>query len=204
MPESAERLTAIRRLLGETAGADPEPRRIIIMTTRAHNDGTFQRLTFFWAALAIVLLTATTALSEEVRSTHGDWQVRCESPPGAQTEQCYLMQSVTAEDREEVGLVVYAIRLADGEGSLLRIVAPLGVLLPTNLGLRIDEEDIGNVPFMRCLPNGCIADADLDSELIGQLSDGEEALFIVFQTPEEGIGIPMSLAGFAEGYEALP
>ena len=30
------------------------------------------------------------------------------------------------------------------------------------------------------------------------------AMFIIFQTPEEGIGFPMSLAGFGEGYDKLP
>src|SRR5262249_55733338 len=34
-----------------------------------------------------------------VRSTHGDWQIRCDTPPGAQAEQCALIQSVVAEDR---------------------------------------------------------------------------------------------------------
>ena len=174
------------------------------MTTEWRRAGSAQWLLAFSAALLLLLLAGASSSADELRSTHGDWQVRCETPPGAQSEQCYLTQSVTAEDREEVGLVVYAIKLADGDGSLLRIVAPLGVLLPTNLGLRVDDEDVGNVPFMRCLPNGCIADADLDDELIARLSEGEEALLIIFQTPEEGIGIPLSLAGFADGYEALP
>ena len=31
-----------------------------------------------------------------VKSVHGDWQIRCDTPPGAQGEQCALMQSVTA------------------------------------------------------------------------------------------------------------
>ena len=29
------------------------------------------------------------------------------------------------------------------------------------------------------------------------------ATFIIFQTPEEGIGIPMSLKGFGEGFDKL-
>ena len=37
-----------------------------------------------------------------------------------------------------------------------------------------------------------------------QLETGKTATFIIFQTPEEGIGIPISLNGFADGYEALP
>ncbi len=36
------------------------------------------------------------------------------------------------------------------------------------------------------------------------LRNGEAATFIVFQTPEEGIGIPVELDGFAEGFDALP
>ena len=42
----------------------------------------------------------------------------------------------------------------------------------------------------------------------GQAADGAEggqtATFIIFQTPEEGIGIPISLNGFGPGYDALP
>ncbi len=29
-------------------------------------------------------------------------------------------------------------------------------------------------------------------------------MFIIFQTPEEGIGVPISLDGFSEGFDALP
>ncbi|MBU2106659.1 MAG: invasion associated locus B family protein, partial [Alphaproteobacteria bacterium] len=31
-----------------------------------------------------------------------------------------------------------------------------------------------------------------------------EATFIVFATPEEGIGIPVDLTGFGEAFAALP
>ena len=44
-----------------------------------------------------------------VRSTHGDWQMRCETPPGARTEQCALVQNVAAEDRPNVTLLVIAL-----------------------------------------------------------------------------------------------
>ena len=48
-----------------------------------------------------------------VRSVHGDWQIRCDTPPGAQTEQCVLIQSVTAEDRPNIGLTVSILKTAD-------------------------------------------------------------------------------------------
>ena len=44
----------------------------------------------------------------------------------------------------------------------------------------------------------------MDDKLIEQLSAGQTATFVIFQTPEEGVGIPMPLSGFKEGYDKLP
>jgi invasion protein IalB len=139
-----------------------------------------------------------------VKSVHGDWQIRCDTPPGAQGEQCALMQSVTAEDRPNVGLTVIVLKTSDQKSRLMRVVAPLGVLLPSGLGLKIDNVDVGRAGFVRCLPNGCIAEVVMDDKLIGQMRNGQTSTFIIFQTPEEGIGFPMSLKGFGEGYDQLP
>jgi invasion protein IalB len=157
--------------------------------------------------LLLVLASAPTqraAAQGAVRSVHKDWQIRCDTPPGAKSEQCALIQSVTAEDRANVGLTVIVLKTADQKSRLMRVVAPLGVLLPSGLGLKIDQADIGRAGFVRCLPNGCIAEVVMDDTLIGKLRNGKTATFIIFQTPEEGIGFPMSLAGFGEGYDKLP
>ncbi len=139
-----------------------------------------------------------------VKSVHGDWQIRCDTPPGAKTEQCALIQSVTAEDRPNVGLTVIVLKTADQKGRLMRVLAPLGVLLPSGLGLKIDNNDVGRAGFVRCLPNGCVAEVMMDDNLLNTLRSGQGATFIIFQTPEEGIGIPMGLKGFGEGFDKLP
>jgi invasion protein IalB len=54
------------------------------------------------------------------------------------------------------------------------------------------------------MPSGCIAEVVMDDDLLRKLSGGQQATFIVFQTPEEGIGIPVSLNGFGKAYESLP
>jgi invasion protein IalB len=155
----------------------------------------------------VMLLVATTervAAQGAVKSVHSDWQVRCDTPPGAQGEQCALIQSVTAEDRANVGLTVIVLKTADQKSQLMRVVAPVGVLLPSGLSLKIDQVDVGKVGFVRCLPNGCIAEVVMDDNLVKQLRAGTTATFIIFQTPEEGIGFPMSLEGFGEGFDKLP
>lgn len=159
-------------------------------------------------AAAMIALAAgfasPAAAQGAVKSVHGDWQIRCDTPPGAQGEQCALIQSVTAEDRANVGLTVIVLKTADQKSRLMRVVAPLGVLLPSGLGLKVDNTDVGRAGFVRCLPNGCVAEVVMDDNLIKQLRNGKTATFIIFQTPEEGIGFPMSLKGFGEGYDKLP
>jgi invasion protein IalB len=156
-------------------------------------------------ALALLLGLAGAANAQgAVRSVHGDWQIRCDTPPGAQGEQCALIQSVVAEDRSNAGLTVIVLKTADQKSKLMRVVAPLGVLLPSGLGLKLDNVDVGKAGFVRCLPNGCVAEVVMDDKLLGQLRSAKTATFIIFETPEEGIGFPLSLNGLGEGYDKLP
>ncbi len=156
------------------------------------------------AVAALVAVTGAGFGQGVVRAQYGDWQMSCDTPPGASFEQCAIIQNVMAEDQPNVGLSVIVLRTADREARLLRVLAPLGVLLPNGLGLNVDGKDMGRVAFVRCLPNGCVAEVVLDDSLIDTLSNGKDAIFVVFKTPEEGIGIPVSLNGFKDGFAQLP
>ncbi len=167
----------------------------------------------FRSSATAVFLAAATALAfpayaqqqtGTVKSTHGAWSIICDTPAGATAEQCAMMQNVVAEDRPEIGLSVVVLRTADNKAEILRVLAPLGVLLPNGLGLNVDGKDIGRAYFVRCFADGCYAEVILEKPLLDTLKSGKAATFIVFQTPEEGIGIPVDLAGFNEGFSALP
>jgi invasion protein IalB len=163
------------------------------------------RFAAVWSAVAGLFAVGLAAHAQGVvKNTFGDWQLRCETPAGAQNEQCALVQNVAAEDRPNITLLVIVLKTADGKSRLLRVVAPLGVLLPAGLGLKIDQTDVGRAGFVRCLTTGCVAEVVMEDTLIGQLKGGKTATFIVFQTPEEGIGIPVSLNGFGPGFDKLP
>jgi invasion protein IalB len=166
------------------------------------------RATALAAALAALVAAGAPALAQNqtgtVRSEHGAWSIICDTPAGATAEQCAMMQNVVAEDRPEVGLSVVVLRTADNQAEILRVLAPLGVLLPNGLGLNVDGKDIGRAYFVRCFQDGCYAEVILENPLLETLKTGTSATFIVFQTPEEGIGIPVELEGFGEGFEALP
>ena len=163
-----------------------------------------RRLALAAAAIATILTGGGVAQAQgNVRKTFDDWQLRCETPAGAKAEQCALVQYVAAEDRPNLSLVVIVLKLADNRGYLMRVQAPLGILLPYGLGLKIDQTDIGRASFVRCITPGCLAEVVMDEGLIKSLRGGSQATFIVFQTPEEGVGIPVSTKGFGPGFDAL-
>lgn len=165
-------------------------------------------LLFILTLLAVSCgLSATVAAVDApegtVKAQHGDWQIVCKDPPpGAKTGVCALVQSVTAEDRNNIGLTVYFQKFSNGT-RVLRVFAPLGVLLPPGLGLKIDDKDVGHAPFLRCHNFACYAQVVVEDPLIEQLKTGKTAIFIIFQTEEAGIGIPISLSGFADALAEL-
>ena len=176
------------------------------------NGNCMSRYVFKSSVLAACLLALAACLGGTVaacaqgvvKSKHGDWELRCETPPGAQREQCALIQSVAAEDKPNINLVVIVLKTADNKSRLLRVIAPLGVLLPSGLGLNMDGQDIGRAGFVRCLLSGCVAEVVMEDKLLEQLKGGKTATFVIFQTPEEGVGIPLNLNGFKDGFEKLP
>jgi invasion protein IalB len=197
--------------MGSTRMGPSMDRMMDLARTDANDSRRRRRIARALATLSLLLGLTTAIAAPElahaqgaVRSVHGDWQIRCDTPPGAQSEQCALIQSVVAEDRSNAGLTVIMLKTADQKSRLMRVVAPLGVLLPSGLGLKLDNQDVGRAGFVRCLPNGCVAEVVMDDKLLNQLKTAKTATFIIFETPEEGIGFPLSLNGLGEGYDKLP
>lgn len=161
-----------------------------------------------WTSAALIGLLAPLGVThaEEAKATvkaqHGDWQMVCKTPEGAKADICALVQDVTSDSNPNVQLSVQFQNSDDG-GKVLRVFAPLGVLLPPGLGIQIDEEKVGHAPFVRCQVVGCVAQVSLPADVIDKLKTGKTAWFIIYQTKETGIGIPVSLQGFAGAVDAM-
>ncbi|MEZ5774520.1 MAG: invasion associated locus B family protein [Hyphomicrobiaceae bacterium] len=159
--------------------------------------------------IALIALFAATAADPAaaaddatVKAQHGDWQVVCKQPAGAKSEVCALVQDVTSESNPNIGLSVQFQASPDGT-HVLRVFAPLGILLPPGLGLQIDEVKIGHAPFVRCQVVGCVAQVTVTADILEKFKAGTTAWFIVYQSKEAGIGIPVSLKGLADGIVTL-
>ncbi len=141
--------------------------------------------------------------SGQVKAIYGAWKLKCAQIAGAKQDKCALVQDLKLEDRPNMFLTVLLMRAFDSDKKILRIVAPLGVVLPTGLGLKVDGADVGNVKFLKCWKFGCLAEVIVDDALVAKFKSGQVASFIVFPTPDSGVGFPAPLAGFADGLKGL-
>jgi len=137
-----------------------------------------------FAALAGTAGPATGAGAPSSRSTMIGRSV-CDTPPGAQGEQCALISERSLPKIAPMsGLtVIVPQKTADQKSRLMRVIAPVGVLLPSGLGLKIDQADVGRAGFCPLpakwlrLPRW-----SWTTTWSSSCAGGQTATFIIFQT----------------------
>ena len=141
----------------------------------------------------------------EVVATHGQWKIQCENAVGQDgkpTEQrsCGMVQTTQSEKNPKASLTLVLVKTKAGDKTQInmRVIAPIGVFLPTGVALEIDGNAVGRVPFTRCMPQVCMAFAEASPETLAKMKKGNEANFIIYEAP--GIGLPMKLS--LEGFSA--
>ena len=140
---------------------------------------------------------------------NGQWKVQCETVPPIQGQpggrQCGMIQVTQSEKNPKASLTLVLVKQVQGGKSSInmRVIAPIGVFLPTGVALEIDGNAVGRVPFTRCMPQVCMAFAEASADTLSKLKKGKLANFIIYEAP--GIGLPMklSLSGFSASLAAL-
>ncbi|MCW5716090.1 MAG: invasion associated locus B family protein [Bauldia sp.] len=148
---------------------------------------------------------------EVVTEAHGDWLTRCFATEV--TPRCALTQYVVAEDRPGTELRVVVWR-GIPEGQALQVITPLGVALRQGVSLWVDPDAVGGsaeaarvgtIEYQTCGADGCVAQVVLDAATLALLRTGSTAVFVFYlnAAEDEAIGIPISLTGFGEGFDAI-
>lgn len=159
------------------------------------------------AFVALAMLSGASASAqgtspkETVKVKHGDWEVRC-----GENNSCYMNQIVNND--EGAPLINIAIRQLKNNPQAKAIavfVAPLGVVLPRGVEMRIDGGDAIGSPFLYCLANGCFSELAMTDEGLDRLRRGAAATLQIYsvQKPSEAISRKLSLFGFTKAYGAL-
>jgi invasion protein IalB len=118
---------------------------------------------------------------------------------------CGMIQTTRFEKRPQVGLTLYISRHKAGDkiSTQMKVLAPIGVYLPTGVALEIDGTAVSRVPFSNCLPQVCLARGEASPETLDKLKKGNIANFIIYEGPGAGVPMGISLKGFGKALTAL-
>ncbi|MBK0397872.1 invasion associated locus B family protein [Limibaculum sp. M0105] len=140
---------------------------------------------------------------EVEKTTHGDWSVRCLEG----TDDCRITQIGKNANGQDALLVslqrISGAKTQNGAAipAALQVQAPLGVLIPYGVRLKIDDGETAPLGITRCLPIGCVAGAPMTDEAVSLMKKGTTANFSYVLQNETVIKI--SLKGFTKAYESL-
>jgi invasion protein IalB len=143
---------------------------------------------------------------------HGAWQVQCTEAPAnaddgsAAGRACGMVQQSRSEKNEKVALsvIVNSVKRGDKAAVFMRIMAPIGVYLPTGIPIEIDGTALpARMVFTRCIPPICEALGEASPESLSKFKKGTSATFYLYDRPGNGYPLKVSLEGFAAGLAEL-
>ncbi|QAY96107.1 hypothetical protein CWB41_10510 [Methylovirgula ligni] len=137
---------------------------------------------------------------------YGSWSLRCEAghTEGA-ARTCEVSETVETESGKPVAKISVGRHNPSDPLSII-VILPTNVSFPSTVHIRTDNDDKWGLEleWQRCIPGACIASADLSPATVAHWSNLDTAGKIVFRDAAgDEVGLPMSLRGFGNAYEAF-
>lgn len=133
---------------------------------------------------------------------YGDWTVRCftiQSPAPCD------MSQIVLDDNSKKRLMQISIGFSPSTNAYAaQIIVPLGVSIAQGMTLASRDYRAANIPFNRCMRDGCYVEAQVDAEAIEALSANQTATITVIGWGDAHVfDLPLSLKGFADARAAM-
>ena len=142
---------------------------------------------------------------QQVQLIYSPWTKFClKNPNDANSKQvCF-----TGKDaRIESGMPVVAAVLIEPEADpkkILRVTLPLGMQLIHGTRVIIDQSQPMTAPYVICFTNGCMADYEANTDMIGKMKKGQGLVVQAINSSGQPISLVLPLADFAKAYDGPP
>lgn len=91
----------------------------------------------------------------------------------------------------------------DTRGATLLIELPLGLYLPAEVRLQIDDGRPSELPFQTCQTQGSLASAPVDADMLGALRTGKQFTLATQTSNREPLTFSIPLAEFGTNFERV-
>jgi len=111
------------------------------------------------------------------------------------------------DGRLETGVPVVAAVVIEPEGEqkkLLRVTLPLGMQVQPGTRVIIDNGQPATGPYVICFTNGCMADYEVNTDIIGRLKKGQQLAVQAINGNGQPVSLTLPLNDFAKAYDGPP
>jgi invasion protein IalB len=153
-------------------------------------------------SIAHFSMSAVLAAQQSDVSKFGAWETQC-APSTANVKACALIQRAMSEEQPNVGLMVAVRKATSAPNGIMQIFAPPNTFLLEGVGIKVDGDEFGRLPFFRCAQITCAAEGPIGNDLMHKMLNGKTMLITIYLNPGEGLRHILTLDGFKDGYSAL-
>jgi invasion protein IalB len=132
---------------------------------------------------------------------YSPWSKVCgqNDQPGAKSTCLTIMEA-----HLETGQFLAGAMFIEPEGEskkLLRITLPLGMQIPQGTRVILDQDQPLSARYVVCLPNGCMADYEVDAAFLAKAKKGQNIVLQGINLHSQTASYPLPLADFAKANE---
>ncbi len=132
------------------------------------------------------------------------WTKICGNDQGSGKQVCYTTRDFGQAVDQPPTLAIAVYQLANEDRRIARFLLPVGLLLRPGFRLVIDKGDPIDGKFAICFPNGCFAEADLNTKTIGDLKKAQVASVIVRNQANVEATFNLPMKDFGAAFDGAP
>ncbi len=132
------------------------------------------------------------------------WTKICGNDQGSGKQVCYTTRDFGQAVDQPPTLAIAVYQMANEDRRIARFLLPVGLLLRPGFRLVIDKGDPIDGKFAICFPNGCFAEADLNTKTIGDLKKAQVASVIVRNQANVEVTFNLPMKDFGAAFDGQP
>jgi invasion protein IalB len=136
---------------------------------------------------------------------YSPWHKICnqdKNQPGAK-EVCVTIKDARLETGQPLAQVAF-VEPKDEPKKVMRVTLPLGMQLPQGARATLDQEQPIAGRYIMCLPQGCMADFDIDAAFVGRVKKAQNILLQGINLNGQMASYSIPMAEFAKANEGPP
>lgn len=154
------------------------------------------------AALGALALTGAATQAQAQGAPQNEWFKVCTKQ--ADNDICNVQNIRTAQ----TGQLLTAVNMIQITGkqnrALFQVAVPTGRVIPAGVAMQVDDGETQRIPYSICLPDRCIAEAQLSQELINTFKAGGSVTLTTVNFQNQPNPVEITLEGFTAAFEGNP